>query len=129
MIQSGHSQQDWILAIDDEAAILDIVKTALEPEGYTVHIASTPTEGIEFYEQNWRSIKLVLLDFMMPEMTGDIVVEHLQRINPDIRVLLLSGSYVMQGNNEFEGRLHGYIRKPFSLDALTLRVKDAINSN
>jgi two-component system, cell cycle sensor histidine kinase and response regulator CckA len=129
MIPSGISQQDCILAIDDEAAILDIVKTALEPDGYTVHMASTPAEGIQFYEQHWRSIKSVLIDFMMPEMTGDIVVEHLQRINPDIRVLLLSGCYVLEGNNEFEGRLHGYIRKPFSVDVLALRVKDAIDSH
>jgi two-component system, cell cycle sensor histidine kinase and response regulator CckA len=127
MSSNGVSQQDFILAIDDELAILDIVKTALETDGYTVHTASTPTEGIKFYEQHWRSIKLVLIDFMMPEMTGDMVFEHLQRINPDVRVLLLSGSYMLGENEKFDSRLRGYLQKPFKLDVLALRVKDSID--
>lgn len=129
MNRNDDSEQDCILAIDDELAILDIVKTALESEGYTVHTASTPTEGIKFYEQHWRSIKLVLMDFMMPEMTGDLVFEHLHRINPDVRVLLLSGSYLLQGNEKFNSRLRGHMQKPFSLDVLALQVRTAIDSH
>jgi two-component system, cell cycle sensor histidine kinase and response regulator CckA len=125
---SGVSRQHWILAIDDELAILDIVKTALKAEGYTVHIASSPTEGIKFYEQHWRNIKLVLIDFMMPEMTGDLVFEHLQRINPDVRVLLLTGSFMFQKDEKFVRRLRGYMEKPINLDILAVRVKDAIDS-
>ena len=129
MSRNGDRERDWILAIDDELAILDIVKTALEIEGYTVHTASTPTEGIKFYEQHWQSIKLVLMDFMMPEMRGDLVFERLRRINPDVRVLLLTGSYLLEGNKEFDGRLRGYMQKPFNLDVLALKVETAIDSH
>ena len=126
---SSVSRQDCILAIDDELTILDIVKTALETEGYTVHTASTPTKAIKFYEQHWRKIELVLMDFMMPEMTGDLVFEHLQRINPDVRVLLLTGSYMFQRDERFVRRLRGYMEKPINLNVLALRVKDVIDSH
>jgi len=129
MSRNGDSEPVSILAIDDEPAILDILKTALEREGYTVHTASTPMAGIKFYEQHWRTIELVLTDFMMPEMTGDMVVEHLQRINPDVRVLLLSGSYVLEGNKKFDNSLRGHMQKPFNLDVLALQVKAAIDSH
>ena len=125
---SGVSRQDWILAIDDEFAILDIVKTALETEGHTVHTISSPIEGIKFYEQHWTNIKLVLIDFMMPEMTGNLVFERLQRINPDVRVLLLTGSFMFRKDEEFVRRLRGYLEKPINLDVLAVRVKDAIDS-
>jgi CheY-like chemotaxis protein len=71
-----------VLAIDDEPELLKIVKGSLEAHGFEVHTASSAKEGVEFYEQNWENINLVLLDFLMPEMTGDLVFECLKHKNP-----------------------------------------------
>ena len=59
-----------VLAIDDEPELLEIVRGCLEPAGFQVYTASGAKEGVDFYEKNWQNIKLVLLDFLMPEMTG-----------------------------------------------------------
>jgi len=121
-------RQDVVLAIDDERSILHIVKTTLEGEGYKVHTASGPKEGIELYETHWREIKLVLLDFMMPDMTGDLDFGLLQRFNPDVRVVLLTAYHENVTGEMFANGLWGFMRKPFYSQDLKNRVHDAINS-
>src|SRR5438876_915795 len=81
------SPQKFVLTIDDEPEILDILKQCLESEGFHVLTAAGSKDGIDIYEKRWREIGLVLLDYLMPDMTGDLVFECLQRINPDVRVL------------------------------------------
>jgi hypothetical protein len=117
-----------ILAIDDEPDILDIVKTCLEDEGFQVHTAASPREGLNFYEKNWRDIRLVLLDYLMPEMTGDLVFESLQRINPDVRVVLLTACEDNVAHRMFANGLRGYLQKPFFLDDLIRRVHEEIEA-
>src|SRR5712691_7567304 len=80
-----------VLAIDDEPEVLEVVRAALEAEGYRVLTAASPRAALTMYDQQWRDIDLVLLDFLMPEMTGDLVFESLRRVNPYARVVLLTG--------------------------------------
>ena len=84
------SAKPCVLAIDDEKDLLDAIKLTLEGEGYEVLATSNPDEGLKLYEQHWRKIGVVLLDYLMPEMTGDLVFECLLRLNPSVKVLLLT---------------------------------------
>jgi CheY-like chemotaxis protein len=61
-------------------------------EGWVVLTASDPAEGLQSYEAHWRGIALVLLDYYMPGLRGDEVWERLKRINPQVRVLLMTAS-------------------------------------
>ena len=117
-----------VLAIDDEPELLEIVKGSLEPHGFEVHTASSAKEGVEFYEQNWKNINLVLLDFLMPDMTGDLVFECLKRKNPDVRTVLLTGCEDYVAERMFEEGLWGYIHKPFALDEFVQQVGEAVDS-
>jgi two-component system response regulator MprA len=108
--------------------ILEVVKAALEDEGLQVHTTSNPTEAIKLYEQHWQSIKLVVMDYLMPEMTGDVFLGRLQQINPDVRAVLLTGHYQVGENTKFEGSLCGYLLKPFDLRVLSLIVRNAIEA-
>lgn len=117
-----------ILAIDDETEILEIIKETFGTKGYTVHIAANPSEGIGIYERLWREIDLVLLDYLMPEMTGDLVFECLRDINPDARVVLLTACDDNVAKKLFEEGLRGYIQKPFYLDDLSQRVEEEIDA-
>lgn len=122
------SPKSTVLAIDDEPEILNLFRAALESNGFIVHTASSPSEGIHLFEQQWQHIQLVLMDFMMPEMTGDLLLERLQCINPGVRVLLVTGSYVRGENGRFEDGLAGYLQKPFDLEVLAQRVRDVIDA-
>jgi two-component system cell cycle sensor histidine kinase/response regulator CckA len=115
-----------ILVIDDEPEILQTLKPALEAEGWTVHTAATPWEGLRLYEQRWRDIGLVLLDYLLPEMQGDELFEALQQLNPDVRVLLLTACDDIVARRLFEHGLRGYIQKPFFMDDLIARVRDEL---
>ena len=117
-----------ILMIDDETALLEIVQAALEGDGFRVRTAASPSEGLALYEKLWREIDLVLLDYLMPEMTGDRVFETLQRINPDVRVLLLTACEDRVAHKMFAAGLRGFLQKPFYLGDVTSRIREIIDA-
>jgi len=117
-----------VLAIDDDENILDIVKTCLEAEGIIVEARKCPLEGIKWYEQRWADVDLVLLDYMMPEMKGDEVFAHVRTVNPQAKVMMLSGSDAPVAKRLLAQGLKGYIHKPFYLNQLVQRIRDAIAS-
>ena len=116
-----------ILAIDDEPEILEIVKQCLEMEGFQVLTASGPKAGLEIYEKRGPEIGVVLLDYLMPDMTGDLVFECLRQANPDVRVILLTGCDDSVARTMFEAGLRGCIQKPFYLDDLVNRVREELS--
>lgn len=117
----------FVLTIDDEADMLEIIKQCLESEGFHVLTADSPKKGLELYEKRWREIGLVLLDYLMPEMTGDLVFECLQRINADVRVILLTAYEDRVARTMFETGLRGYIQKPFYVEDLVQRVREELD--
>jgi two-component system, cell cycle sensor histidine kinase and response regulator CckA len=119
--------QKQVLAIDDEPETLDVIKQCLEVAGVQVLTASHPQEGLDLYEKNCRQIGLVLLDFLMPDMTGDLVFECLQTVNPDVRVILLTGCEDNVAKRMFEAGLRGYIQKPFYIEDLVQRVREELS--
>jgi DNA-binding response OmpR family regulator len=116
-----------ILAIDDEPEILEIVKQCLEMEGFQVLTASGPKEGLKLYEERGPEIGVVLLDYLMPDMTGDLVFECLRQKNPDARVILLTGCEDSVARRMFETGLSGLIQKPFYIDDLVNRVREELS--
>jgi two-component system cell cycle sensor histidine kinase/response regulator CckA len=127
-MEAPNTSRDGVLAIDDERELLDVVEQSLAAAGFEVYTAISAKEGVELYEKNWKSIKLVLLDFLMPEMTGDLVFECLKRQNPDVRTILLTGCEDSVATRMFQEGLFGYMHKPFYLDDLVRRVQEAVES-
>ena len=115
-----------VLVIDDEPEMVQIMRQVLEEAGFKVYTATNPVTGLELYEHHWREIDLVLLDYLMPEMTGDVAFECLQQINPDARVVLLTGCDDHVAPSLFDKGLRGCILKPFYLDELVGRVREEI---
>ena len=121
-------QRGIILAIDDDEGLLALLRVLLERLGYSVHIASNPNEAIKLYEEQWRDISMVILDFRLPQMSGDLVFENLQRLNPDVRVCLLTSHSECVAEKMFKKGLRGYLQKPFSFPDLAQRVQDAVGA-
>lgn len=127
----GHNKSlrpQCILALDDEEDFLSYLKESLEFQGYAVFAASNPEEAVKLYEERWQEIDLVLLDFLLPPTLGDFVFDEFQRVNPDVRVVLLTGFEEAVADKLYQKGLVGYLRKPFRLPDLTQKVRDAINS-
>ena len=105
----------YILVIEDEENLRQIIQSVLDEESYKVILAETAHEGIDLYQADKHLIELVILDFNLPDADGLRVLQKLQTINPDVKVLLTSGFDVDKGIQEAlnKGALQ-FIRKPFN---------------
>lgn len=86
-----NAQEALLLVVDDEAGIREITKATLEVYGFSVLTASNGIEAITLYKQHQQQIRAVILDMMMPEMDGATAVESLQKINPQVNIIAVSG--------------------------------------
>ena len=121
--------QESILLVDDEGTIIKVIKEILEALGYHVLTAGNGREALEIYEENKNKIDLVILDMIMPDMSGGETFEHLKEINPDIKVILSSGYSL---NGEAAGIMargcQGFIQKPAGLAILSQKIREVLGS-
>jgi two-component system, cell cycle sensor histidine kinase and response regulator CckA len=82
---------ELILVVDDEAPICEITKTSLETSGYNVLTASDGIDAVAMYAEHKDSVDIVLMDMMMPNLTGPAAIQVLRRMNPKIKIIALSG--------------------------------------
>lgn len=82
---------ELILVVDDESAIRESSRIVLEAYNYQVLTASNGLEAIDLYIQHQDRVSLVLMDIMMPEMDGSIAMSILQKINSNVKIVVVSG--------------------------------------
>ncbi|MCW3072183.1 MAG: DNA-binding response regulator [Bacteroidetes bacterium] len=111
-----------ILLVEDEENLLKIIRLNLELEGYAVTAAVTGIEALKEFRKG--NFELVLLDVMLPEMSGFDVCEEIRKENKDVPVLFLTAKG--SGEDRIQGLKLGaddYLTKPFNLEELLLRVQ------
>ena len=119
---------ETLLLVDDEEMIIDVGKQLLENMGYKVLIARSGKEAIEIYEKNGHIIDMVILDMIMPEMSGGETYDLMKEINPSIRVLLSSGySIDGQATEILQRGCDGFIQKPFNIKMLSQKIREIID--
>ncbi len=113
-----------ILIIDDDTAILELIKVNLELLGHEAIIASDGVKGFALARQELPD--LIILDVMMPDVDGFTVANRI-RNNPstkDIPILMLTALSMIQDKTKgFDAGVDDYLVKPFDLDELKLRVR------
>jgi nitrogen-specific signal transduction histidine kinase/CheY-like chemotaxis protein len=121
---SGHGV---ILVVDDDDYILQAVYVALESFGYSVLLANSGAAAIQIFEEQSEQIDLVLLDMLMPGMSGEETFGVLRGIRPDVKVLLSTGFAPDEAAQRFtdEG-LAGFLRKPYDPNQLAGEVQRII---
>jgi two-component system cell cycle sensor histidine kinase/response regulator CckA len=108
-----------VLLVDDEALVRRTCHRMLTRMGYEVLDAPDGQAALNLYRQHWRSISVVLLDMVMPNMNGSTTFEKLRQVNPDARVILSSG-YPEDDtvNNLLTDPAVVFMRKPYGLQEL-----------
>jgi CheY-like chemotaxis protein len=105
-----------ILVIDDHALVCEVLKHLLEDCGFTVLTAVDGPTGVALFRQHAHEIKAVLLDLIMPGMSGREVLQAIYAIHPEARVLLLTGVPEAEVRAKLGHNVAGYIQKSFQLD-------------
>jgi PAS domain S-box-containing protein len=118
---------ETILLVDDEKMILEVNKELLETMGYVVYAAGSGQEAIAVYLEKGSEIDLVILDMVMPGISGGETFDRLRQINPEVKVLLSSGySITGQAQEIMDRGCNGFIQKPFQPEKLSLMVRELL---
>ena len=116
-----------ILIIDDEKAIRKTASDILKTCGYSVMEAKNGLEGVNIYKENKNSIKAVILDMIMPEMSGKEAYLLLKEINPDIKVILTSGfQYDNRVQEVIQLGISAFLQKPYTIYTLSKTVHNIL---
>jgi CheY-like chemotaxis protein len=109
-----------VLLVDDEEQILRTTGRLLTALGYQVLRARSGREAIDLYRDRGAEIAVVILDLVMPGLSGRETFEALRQIQPALRILLSSG-YSLDGQAAELLQSPGtvFIQKPYSLDSLS----------
>ena len=120
---------ETILMVDDEPTVAAVGKDMLEKLGYKVLLAGGGAEAISIFEKHKAEIDLIILDMIMPGISGSETYEKIKAIRPDARVLLASG-YSLNGQaTEFMKRgCNGFIQKPFNLRILSQKIREILDT-
>lgn len=126
-IDGAVSGTGTILLADDDFFIRMTSERLLEGLGYTVLAACDGIEAINMYRAQQNEIDLVILDLVMPVMRGDETYLKLKEIDPDCKVILMSGVIKEHELQElFDSGAKGFINKPFDVVAMSILIQKVV---
>ncbi|OKH15603.1 hybrid sensor histidine kinase/response regulator [Fischerella major NIES-592] len=110
---------ELILVVDDEDSIRDITKTSLETHNYKAITASDGIEAIALYAEHRDEISVVLTDMLMPSMDGLTTIRTLKKINPNVKIIAVSGlASTEKVNAAADIGVKAFLSKPFTAKQL-----------
>ena len=119
---------ELILIVDDEATICEITKASLENYNYRAIVANNGIEAIATYVQHQAEIAVVLMNIAMPAMNGVMAIRTLQKIDPQIKIIVVSGSNLNRETlRDRELNISSFLAKPYSTHTLLQTLRKAID--
>ncbi len=116
-----------ILLVDDQGIVSEVGREMLSILGYDVLVAGSGEEAIATYTDNRDRILLVILDMIMPGMSGSETFDKLKLIDPGVRVILSSGYSINDQASDILSRgCRGFIQKPFNLQDLSKKIQQSL---
>jgi PAS domain S-box-containing protein len=123
-------QGELILVVDDESAIREVTKVSLEIYNYKAITAADGQEAIALYTKHQAEIRVVLTDMMMPVMDGPTTIRTLQQINPNVKVIAVSG---LSSSDKLAAAANSgvtsFLSKPFSAKELLQTLSSVLNAH
>ncbi|MFH1983130.1 MAG: ABC transporter substrate binding protein [Pseudomonadota bacterium] len=121
---------ETILLVDDEEMILSVGEALLTRLGYHVITAGGGKKAVSVFTERTSDIDLVVLDLIMPDLSGRETFAQLKAVSPSVRVLLSSG-YSIEGEASeiLKNGCSGFIQKPFDLQQLSLKIRGILDND
>lgn len=117
-----------VLIIEDEYNLADVIKERLEKEKLTVDIVENGEEG--YYYASTNTYDLIILDVMLPNMSGFQILDKLRTDNINSKIIMLTARSTIEDKlNGLENGADDYLTKPFHMDELVARVNIQLKRN
>lgn len=117
---------ETILLVEDQPTLLDLFEAMLKRDGYRVLAAATPTEALEIANRD-EKVHVLMTDVILPGMNGRILAERFSKLQPQTRILFISGfaeNVAAPGN--FASEI-GFLQKPFTHNALSRKLRELLD--
>jgi two-component system, cell cycle sensor histidine kinase and response regulator CckA len=116
-----------ILVVDDEPEVRKLVGAMLTRDGHLVFISDSGEHALKAFHKATEHIDLLLTDVVSPGMSGPMLADRLVEIQPDLRVLFMSGFDGTQVVQRYVvERGYSLLVKPFTMDQLRQKVRDVL---
>jgi PAS domain S-box-containing protein len=128
VVQSGGTET--ILVVEDSSTVAELEQRFLASDGYTVIVAANGQEALDIYQTRKNEISLVILDLLMPEMSGRDCLMELLKIDPSVKVIIASGySPGDELHKEISPFVKGFVHKPFAISELLNEARSVMDSD
>lgn len=113
-----------ILVVEDEKAIAGFIKEGLEEEGYAVDVAYNGKDGLDMALQYMDEYDIVLLDWMLPGLSGIEICRRVRKETSDLPIIFLTAKDTVEDTVfGLEAGANDYLKKPFAFEELVARIK------
>ena len=119
--------REVVLVADHDCASLQTTEAILTEEDYRVLSVRDAFEAISIYARLWAAIDMVILDFSMPGLSGDLVFDELKAINPNVAVVISGGYTHPDKLSQMLGQgLSGFLPKPFTREKFLRQIQQVL---
>lgn len=125
-VRPSIKENKGILVVDDDEAILDLIKESLSGAGFDIYTATNGFKALDKFKELKEQIKLAIIDIEMPEMDGTRLVSELRGLSKDLNIIISSGYDEDTALKGIEPRPDAFIQKPYRLSLLLSKVKEFI---
>ncbi len=119
-----------ILIVDDNIAEAVACRDILRHAGYNVLLTTEGGQGLQVLQSDPHGIDLIILDWILPGMSGDQWLEWFLEIAPDVKVLFISGKFLPDAlREELRTKICGFLKKPFTGPDLLYTVEQGLQGD
>jgi DNA-binding NtrC family response regulator len=126
--EASDESQALVYVVDDEAMLLELASVILEPQGYKTEVFLDPEPALRAFRNAKPRPALVITDYAMHSMDGMKLMEECRRIEPNQRVLLVSGTVGADIFAHSDRKPNGFLPKPYHAQQLIESVKSALDN-
>jgi PAS domain S-box-containing protein len=127
--ESPRGNGELILVVDDETVIQNIIGEILHSYGYRSLMARNGKEGLALYAEHSGKISAVIVDMMMPVMDGATTIRELQRLDPNVRILAMSGVPTEKAGGITRSAVGSFMAKPFTGSTLLTALEELLRGD
>ena len=118
-----------VLAIDDDPAILQILRPLLREEGFNVLTSSSGPKGLDMTRYAGRDIRIVLLDYNMPQFNGAETLQYIRRLSPNTQIIALTCVDINLLPESFREGVDKFLQKPFRTTDLIAAIRELLGED